>query len=51
MKSAFILFYLFIYSLLTVDKFTIKADTILYTNKNSYVLITKKQANSRQLPN
>ena len=51
MKGMFILFDVFIYSLLTVDKFTIKADKILYTNKNSYVLIIKKQANSRQLPN
>ena len=51
MKSMFILFGVFIYSLFTVDKFTIKTDTILYTNKNSYVLIIKKQANSRQLPN
>ena len=35
------LFIYFIYSLFKVDKFTIKTDTILYTNKNSYVLILK----------
>ena len=28
-----------------------KTDTILYTNKNSYVLIIKKHAKSGQLPN
>ena len=45
------LFDVFIYSLFTVDKFTIKTDTIMYTNKNSYVLIIKKHTNSCQLPN
>ena len=33
--------YLFIYSLFKVDKFTIKTDIILYTNKYSYILIIK----------
>ena len=37
----YLLFYLFIYSLFKVDKFTIKTDIILYTNKNSYVSIIK----------
>ena len=36
-----LLFIYFIYSLFKVDKFAIKTDIILYTNKNSYVLITK----------
>ena len=45
-------FIYFIYSLFTVDKFTIKIDIILYTNKNSNFLIIKiKHANSCQLPN
>ena len=34
-------FFLFLYSLFKVDKFTIKTDIILYTSKNSYVLIVK----------
>ena len=29
----------------------LKTDTVLYNNKNSYVLIVKRHANSRQLPN
>ena len=33
--------YLVIYSLFKVDKFTIKTNTILYTNKNSDAVIIK----------
>ena len=33
--------YLFVYSIFTVDKFTIKTNIILYTNKNSNILIIK----------
>ena len=42
-------FILFIFSLQLTD-LQLKTDTILYTNKNDYVLI-KKHANSCQLPN
>ena len=40
-SKGFLFIYLFIYSLFKVDKFTIKTDIIVYTNKNSFVLIIK----------
>ena len=42
---------LFFILYLQLTKLQLKTDIILYTNKNSYVLIIKKHANSRQLPN
>ena len=44
-------FILFIYSSFKVDKFTIKTDKILYTNKNSYVLIIKIKTFDKDLAN
>ena len=43
-------YYIFILYLQLTNS-QLKTDIILYTNKNSYVLIIKKHANSRQLLN
>ena len=45
----FILFILFILYL-QLTNLQLKTDIIMYTSKNSYVLLIKKHANSCQLP-